>query len=231
MLAVSLMDFSSANLSSLLMGALAVLGGFAGGYALGILAGKGFDRLVVHRESPPGLHKVIRYTFGLIVAIIVALLVFRSGNGDGPGGGGTGPGTKPGETGTGNGPGTEPTQSTNSGAVPTKKNDPESKIQIVDAVIVKIFGGADVEASTERFFQVDNEVADGRAVMTDLAGVKARITSRVAAAKGRLVAVYEFAETANRDTTGFSILSAAKESLGVSLLSPEQYRELLVKQP
>ena len=85
--AVSLTDFSQGNIAAFATGCLTVVGGFLAGYVVGMLAGKAFDKLVVRRESPHGMHKVIRYTCALIVAIIVALIVFRSGDGGNGNGG------------------------------------------------------------------------------------------------------------------------------------------------
>ena len=96
---------------------------------------------------------------------------------------------------------------------------------------MKIFGGADVEAGTERFFQVDNDASDGKAVMVDLGGVQARVQTRRKSAKGPIVIVYDFARTASDQTTGFNILNGARDALGAPLLSPKQYQELLAKQP
>ena len=229
MLAVSLTDFSEANATALAKGCLAVVGGFVVGYVFGMLAAYGFDKFIAKRESPHGLHKVVRYTFGLIIAIIVALFMFRSGSGgDGNGGEGTGGGAKPGET---TGTGTEPTS--NGTGTPATKPDPTTppKIQIVDAVIVKIFAGSDVEAGSEKYFQVGDESLDGKAIMVDLGGAKDRVRERVKSAKGRIVVVYEFAPSASDRTSGFSILHGAREQLGAPLVSPQQYRELLAKQP
>lgn len=227
MLAVSLTDFSEANATALAKGCLAVAGGFLAGYVLGALAAYGFDKLIAKRESPHGLHKVVRYTCALIVAIIVALLMFHGGSG-GNGGDGTG-GAAPGDQ-TG-GTGTEPTTANPTGTPATKPEPTPAKIQIVDAVIVKIFAGSDVEAGTEKFFRVGDESLDGQAVMVDLGGVKERVRDRVKSAKGRIVVVYDFAPSASDRTSGFSILNGAREQLGAPLLSPKQYQDLLAQQP
>ena len=199
-------------------------GGFLAGYLFGALLAFAFDKYVIRRASPHGLHKVIRYSVGLIVAIIVALLVFRGGTGGGDGNGGSGTGVTPGEQ-------TSDTGSQPITASPQNTKPEPSKIQIDEVVSVKVFGGADVEAGTERFFQVDNDASDGKAVMVDLGGVQARVQTRLKSAKGRIVIVYDFATTASKDTTGFNILNGARDTLGASLLSPKQYLELLAKQP
>ena len=218
--AVSLTDFSQGNIAAFATGCLAVVGGFLAGYVVGMLAGKAFDKLVVRRESPHGMHKVIRYTCALIVAIIVALIVFRSGDG----GNGNGGGAKPGENASGSG--TEPTGVSTVGTPATKPDMAPAKIQIVEAVKVRIYFGNDVEANTEKFFQVNDDPAK-----TDLAGVKAAVQQRKLAAKGRVVIVYEFAPTASERTYAWAVLNGAKDSLDAPLLSPKQYQELLTKQP
>ncbi len=224
MLGVSLTDFSKNSIAALFTGCLAVAGGFLAGYLFGALLAFAFDKYVVRRASPHGLHKVIRYSVGLIVAIIVALLVFRGGTGGGDGNGGSGTGGTPGER-------TPDTESQPDTASPQNTKPEQSKIQIDEVVSVKIFGGADVEAGTERFFQVDNDASDGKAVMVDLGGVQARVQTRRKSAKGQIVIVYDFATTASQETTGFNILNGARDTLGASLLSPKQYQELLAKQP
>ena len=173
------------------------------------------------------MHKVVRYTCALIVAIIVALLMFRGGSG-GNGGDGTGGAAQGDRAG---GTGSEPTTPNPTGTPATQPELTPTKIQIVDAVIVKIFAGSDVEAGTEKFFQVGDESLDGKAVMVDLVGVKERVRDRVKSAKGRIVVVYDFAPSASERTSGFSILNGAREQLGAPLVSPQQYRELLAKQP
>ncbi len=224
MFAVSLTDFSSANVSALAIGCLAVVGGFLAGYVIGMFAAKAFDKLVVHRESPPGLHKIIKYTCALIVAIIVGLLVFRSGGGNGTGDNGGGGGTNPGEN--TNGTGTHPTTASTSGTPATKPEDNSGKIQIADPVKVRIHFGNDVEANTENYFQVDDNP-----IKTDLAGIKAAVRGRRLTAKGRVVIVYEFAPTASERLPPWAVLNGAKDSLDAPLLSPNQYQELLTKQP
>lgn len=218
--AVSLTDFSQGNIAAFATGCLTVVGGFLTGYVVGMLAGKAFDKLVVRRESPHGMHKVIRYTCALIVAIIVALIVFRGGDG----GNGNGGGSKPGENASGSG--TEPTGVSTVGTPATKPDIAPAKIQIVEAVKVRIYFGNDVEANTEKFFQVNDDPAK-----TDLAGVKATVQQRKLAAKGRVVIVYEFAPTASERTYAWAVLNGAKDSLDAPLLSPKQYQELLTKQP
>ena len=222
MLAVSLTDFSEANVTALAKGCLAVAGGFLAGYVLGALSAYGFDKFIAKRESPHGLHKVVRFTCALIAAIIVALLMFRGGSG-GNGGDGTG-GTAPGDQ-TG-GTGTEPTTPNAAGTPATKPEDIPGKVQIAEPVKVRIYFGNDVEANTENYFQVNDS-----SEKTDLAGIKAAVRARKLAAKGRVVIVYEFAPTASDRLPPWAVLNGAKDTLDAQLLSPKQYQDLLAKQP
>ena len=227
MLAVSLTDFSEANVTALAKGCLAVAGGFLAGYVLGALSAYGFDKFIAKRESPHGLHKVVRFTCALIAAIIVALLMFRGGSG-GNGGDGTGGAAQGDRTG---GTGTEATTANPTGTLATKPEPTPAKIQIVDVIFLKVFGGDDVEAKTENYFQVGDESVDGRAVKVDLKGVKDRVEKKPKPAKGNLLIVYDFAPTASKRTAGGITLLDAKDSLGAPLLPTEEYQKLLAKQP
>ena len=227
MLAVSLTDFSEANVTALAKGCLAVAGGFLAGYVLGALSAYGFDKFIAKRESPHGLHKVVRITCALIAAIIVALLMFRGGSG-GNGGDGTGGAAQGDRTG---GTGTEATTANPTGTLATKPEPTPAKIQIVDVIFLKVFGGDDVEAKTENYFQVGDESVDGRAVKVDLKGVKDRVEKKPKPAKGNLLIVYDFAPTASDRLPPWAVLNGAKDTLDAQLLSPKQYQDLLAKQP
>lgn len=220
MLFAFLTDFSKESMVDTLKGGLCIVGGFVVGYVFGMLAAYGFDYFVVKKSSPHGLHKVVRYTCALIVAIIVGLLYFNSGKGPGNGGDGSGDGQKTGDTqATG---GTQPTNAI--GTPATKPEVPPAKIQIVEAVMVRVFGGDKVEANTEKYFQVDDEPGK-----TDLAGVKEAVRKKLASAKGRVVAVFDYDPSASKRTSGGIILDEAKESLGAPLLTIAAYKELLDK--
>ncbi len=222
MFAVGLENFSEDNIAYLVTGLLAVVGGFLLGMVIGYLAANGFDRFVVRKTSPSGLHKVVRLTCGVIVAVIVALLYFTGGKGPGNGGDGSGDGQKLGDT-----KATGGTQSTNAvGAPATKPEIPPAKVQIVEAVMVRVFGGAAVEAGTEKYFQVDDD-----AVKVDLAGVRESVRKKLLATKGRVAVVFEYDASASKRTSGGIILDDAKDTLGAPLLSIAAYRELLAKQP
>ena len=73
---------------------LMVLGGFAAGYVIAMLAGIGIEN-VLKLKFNPLQHKWLRRLGGIVVALIVAFFVFR--NGLGPGGGGNNAGPNPGE--------------------------------------------------------------------------------------------------------------------------------------
>jgi len=222
MLAVGLANFSEDSIAYLFKGLLAVVGGYAAGFLLGFLAAKGFDRYIVRTASPNSLHTVVKHTSGIIVAIIVALFYFASGKGPGNGGDGSGDGTKQGDTkATG---GTQPTNAV--GTPATKPEIPPAKVQIVEAVMVRVFGGEAVEAGTENYFRVDD--GPGK---TDLAGVRESVRKKLLATKGRVAVVFEYDPLASRRTSGGIILDEAKDTLGAPLLSIAAYRELLAKQP
>ena len=66
---------------------LLVAGGFMAGYVGGWVLGFGVNKYVLRGKGPEELQKLFRLVCGLIVAIIVALMVF-TGGGKGPGDGG-----------------------------------------------------------------------------------------------------------------------------------------------
>ncbi|HJZ54876.1 MAG TPA: hypothetical protein VKE74_07945 [Gemmataceae bacterium] len=65
---------------------LAVGGGFLLGYLLGGLVAYALNRWLFSYKAPDVAKQAIRVVAGLIVAIIVALIVFGEGTGSGPGG-------------------------------------------------------------------------------------------------------------------------------------------------
>ena len=88
--------FDPQQITNFLFKCLWVACGFAGGYFLAFLAGVGYDKLVSKKPSPPFLHKWARIIGGVLVALLVAYLVFPGGPGMGTGGGGgTGPEANP----------------------------------------------------------------------------------------------------------------------------------------
>jgi len=141
----------AARFGQFLVNCLAVGGGFLAGWFLAALAGLAFDRFVIHRTSPQGLHKASRNTGGLLLAVLVAIIVFGHGHGWTLFGGGG--------TGTENG---GQTATSGANADETKSIDGSTPISIkatppVDERIrVVVLGGDEVKA--ERFYVVDEAV-------------------------------------------------------------------------
>jgi hypothetical protein len=208
-------NFGEEEIKRLFMNCLMVAGGYVAGYVLGMLAAIGFDKLVTHRQSPDGLHKVVRTLCGLIAAILVALLVFRGGGGG---------------NGTGTGPGNDSGQTAPSGAnVPdpnktsTELPRTDSKVT-VETVRVKVLAGDEVEKGTSRFYIV----ADS-ATRVERAAVLDAVTERKKAAKGTVVVVYEFGREAGPNTIAFAELAADIKRLGVQLMSDDEFRQFVNK--
>lgn len=141
----------AARFGQFLVNCLAVGGGFLAGWFLAAVAGLAFDRFVIHRTSPPGLHKASRNTGGLLLAVLVAIIVFGHGHGWTLFGGG-GAGVENGGQ----------TATSGANADLTKSNDGSKPISIkttppVDERIrVVVLGGDEVKA--ERFYVVDEAI-------------------------------------------------------------------------
>src|SRR5581483_10015840 len=101
-------------------------------------------------KSPQGVHRVARILGGLVVAILVALMLFgRGGPGTGEGAGG-GPTNEKGE---GHGTGTQQTRPTNTDTTPpppqTDSTPPEQRVRVT------LLGGEDVK--DEKFYQIGDD--------------------------------------------------------------------------
>jgi hypothetical protein len=205
-------NFGQNPLQDLAMKCLMVAGGFAAGYVFSMIAAVGFDKMVTHGKSPAVLHKIARNLGGLIVAVVVALIVFRTG-----GGGGTGDGTGP------NSGQTTGTGTTAGSGEQTKPTDPvkPNPLADVEPVRVKVLAGDEVEKGSERFYLLGDQAAK-----VDRAGVTAAVAERKRAAKGPVVVVYEFGREAGPRTIAFTELKMDVEQLGVQVLSADQFRDL-----
>ncbi len=81
------------NLETLAMNCLAVAGGYLVGMLLGGLVIGGLDKWVLKKRTPDFIKQSIRTLTGILVALLVALMVFGGGSG-GEGDGGPGTGTQ-----------------------------------------------------------------------------------------------------------------------------------------
>jgi hypothetical protein len=144
------------RLAGLAIKCLAVGGGFLAGYLLGGAIALALDRWVFAKKAPEMVKKGVRWVSGLILAIIVALIVFGEGGGGFGMGGGEGKGS-----GT---PGTEgQSKDKQTPQPPTSENErpPVSPVTPADTrptevvIRVTILGGTDVRQ--ERFYLIDDD--------------------------------------------------------------------------
>jgi hypothetical protein len=140
---LALFDF---NVAQFLVNCLAVGGGFLVGFVLSWVFTWWFDRTFLRQRTPEIFHRAARVLGGLVVAILVALLVF--GKGGGGLGGGQGEGV-----GSGVAANTDPDPSATPGKVPpVKPRDtppPEARIRVT------LLGGPDVK--DQRFYLLDDD--------------------------------------------------------------------------
>jgi hypothetical protein len=169
---------------------LIVVGAFAVGYLLTGVVAHYFDRWATRNQSPQGLHKLIRWIGGIVVALIVALYLFKGGKGTG-GTGGEGDGPSPQLPGTGNvnAPITSPTS-------PTTK--PVPNVQTHEIIRVTILGGFHDDG---KYYVAED---DGQRV-NDFSGIKAYVQSREKAAEKPAVLEIRLAAT-NRTTRGNEVV-------------------------
>ena len=81
------------NVGKVVLGALAVAGGFLIGNLLTLVACRILAKFAFKRKFNPTLEKALRVIGGIALAILVAFLVFQGGSGWGFGGGGSGDGS------------------------------------------------------------------------------------------------------------------------------------------
>lgn len=171
------------HLAGLAIKCLAVAGGFLAGYVLGGAVAFALDRWVFGKKAPDLVKKCVRWVTGLILAVVVALIVF------GDGGGGLGMG---GGDGKGSGKPTEGDAKDKLAPQPPPEKDQPPVTPVTpkdtrpaEAVIrITILGGNDV--SQERFYLID----DDRTPRT-FAEVRATVSGRKAKdARKTVLAIY-----------------------------------------
>ncbi|QEL21120.1 hypothetical protein PX52LOC_08250 [Limnoglobus roseus] len=140
--------FNTVRVAKLIEGALATAGGFLVGYVLAMILGWMIDKYVFKRPSPAFLHRIGRMLGGLILAILVAMMVFNGGGGEGDG---TGDGTGNGKSSPVNGTLDPTTPNTQPQPTPRKHLPPAE-----ERVRVTVLGGTDVKG--ERFYLVEDDL-------------------------------------------------------------------------
>jgi hypothetical protein len=134
------------RLAKLIEGALATVGAFLVGYVLVAILGWWCDKYLLKRKSPELLHRVCRLLGGLILAILVAMMLFGGGGGSGDG---TGDGAGAGKA--------SPGHATESDSTDPKANAAKVAPPVEVRVRVLVLGGTDVK--DQKFYVVDDDPA------------------------------------------------------------------------
>jgi len=132
------------RIAGLVINCLAVGGGFLVGYWVSWAAIKLLDRQFLAGRTPPTLKRYSQILGGILVAVLVAFLLFGSGGtGSGGTGAGGGPTEQPGEgKGPGEGPIVPKVETPVETPPPITPPDPDAK---VEKVTVKVLTGLDVK--------------------------------------------------------------------------------------
>lgn len=217
-LALLFVSGAAEKLAGLAIKCLAVAGGFLAGYLLGGLIALALDRWVFARKSPDLVKKGFRWVSGLVVAILVALVVFGEGGGGFGMGGGEGKGS-----GTTGSEGQSKDKQSPQTATPDKERPPVSpvtpaEVRPAELVIrVTILGGTDVQH--ERFYLID----DDRGPKT-FAEVRAAVTGRKASDKRKASLAILFPPPPNRlpleHPAVTQLVSWARDEAGLDVTFP-----------
>jgi hypothetical protein len=143
------------KIAALAIKCLAVAGAFLLGYFLGMAIVWAIDKWLLANKTPYAVKKVCKTLTGLIVAIIVALIVFGEGGSGLFGGGGGGKGSTDADSSTDKSKHSDPlTPDAKVQPSVTLPKPPDAKS--ADLIIqVTIYGGSNV--IDERYYQVDDE--------------------------------------------------------------------------
>lgn len=208
----TLLAFLTVNperIAAFAMNVLAIGGGFLAGFALTAVATYFADRWLTGGKSPAGFHKVIRMIGGVCGAIIVALIVFGSGNGGTSDGPGKGDGTT---EKTGNGSGT--TVATHQQPVLPPPPIPETTA-IEETLKITILSGSDVKDA--KFYLIEKD----RTAKT-LDEVKDAIKTRKATATKPLAIDILLTPRTDRNNSGVLDLESWARDAGMRVILPKK---------
>jgi hypothetical protein len=174
--------------TELLNDVLLVAGGFLVGYLLGGVVGWALGKWVFKQKSTDTLKRVGRPVGGIILAIIVALIVF-TGKGKAPGDGGEGKGSSTSDT-----AGKNTSSGVNSTKTDPKITTPKLDTTPVEQTIrVTILAGTAVPAEG-KFYLLDDESRNDAKSLSEL---KKAIEERKAKVKGKVILAILFPEDPN----------------------------------
>jgi hypothetical protein len=208
------MDLSPAKAAQFAVNSLAVVGGFFVGYVLfGVIAWL-LDRYVLFKKSPQNLKRLVRLVGGVLVAILVAIIVFGHGHGWTLFGGGS-----PGDDNGGN-PNPAATQPTSTEKSKSEAPPPPAKDLPPPAATAKVtlLGGDDVKG--ERFYLLD---ADPVAKTLDEITTALRAKKNTLAGKGLAVEIrFSESNTLSRTHPAVLLLADWATKHGVSVTFPAE---------
>src|SRR5262245_42742669 len=175
------LDLSPAKAAQFAVNSLAVVGGFFAGWVLFGFFAWWVDRVAFAKKSPQNLKRLVRFVGGVLVAILVAIIVFGHGHGWTLFGGGS-----PGDDNGGN-PNPAATQPTSTEVKPPETAPAPAKDLPPPGATAKVtlLGGDDVK--DERFYLLDADpaaktfdqvTADLRAKKDTLAGKRLAVEIR-----------------------------------------------------
>jgi len=205
----ALFDVNPERIAGFVMNCLAVAGGGLAGFIVVGLMAWFLDRKLTGGKSPPGLHKTVRYVGGVIGAVIVALLVFGSGDGglggDQPGGASSASGTN----GTGNSSVTsKSTEPTDAPPVPPEELAPKE-----EPIRITVLSGAAVKE--ERFYQIESDRTP-----RNLSDVKDAVAARRKTTKKQLAVEIRLGERTDRNNSGVLDLEGWAIAAGLRVILP-----------
>lgn len=196
------------------LGVLAVAGGFLIGNLLTLLGLRLLAKFALKRKFNEMLEKALRVIGGLVLAVLVAFLVFRGGSGWGFGGGGAGDGSDP----NGEGKAVEPS--------PEKAKDKKVEPPKIDSKTIEIDQiGVTVLTAREypKTFKFDGE-REGR----DLTEAKARLKELLEQSHGklRLLTIWIYHDSTASDHPDLRSFQEYARTLDISPLVKKPDRKL-----